>query len=73
MAGAQRCNPATWGAADLAGRLSTHVTSAQHSAQDRARLARALAGQPDVRRHLCRLSGALGYDPEHCRPSGRRL
>lgn len=67
---AQDCNPANWDAADLAN--SNHVTGAKHSSQDKARLMRVLAAQPDVRLHLCRVSWALGYQPEPCRPKGRR-
>ena len=40
---------------------------AKHSAADRQRLQGVLAGQPDIRRHLCMLAEALGYvDDPRC-------
>ncbi|KAI7844112.1 hypothetical protein COHA_002251 [Chlorella ohadii] len=64
-AAAQQCDPTTWSSVQIT--TNNHVTAAKHSAADRQRLQGVLAGQPDIRRHLCMLAEALGYvDDPRC-------
>ena len=66
---AQQCNPATWSAAQVQG--SNHVTAGKHSPEDKRRLLSVLAGDAEVRGHLCAVAAAVGYgnDPR-CRGGG---
>jgi len=64
-AAAQQCDPTSWSSVQIT--TNNHVTAAKHSAADRQRLQGVLAGQPDIRRHLCMLAEALGYvDDPRC-------
>ena len=66
---AQQCNPATWSAAQVQG--SNHVTAGKHSPEDKRRLLAVLAGDAEVRAHLCAVAAAVGYaDDPRCRGDG---
>ena len=61
---AQRCDSSTWDRARLVS--NDHVTGAKRPPGDKERLQRALAARPDIRRHLCLLTHAMGYTSQHC-------
>lgn len=61
---ARQCAPSAWDSKQL--EASNHVTSAKHSKEEKQRLLRVLAAQPNIRRHLCDLTHALGYTSEFC-------
>ena len=66
LAAAQQCDPTTWSAAQIT--TNNHVTAAKHSSADRQRLQGVLAVQPEIWRHLCVLTEALGYgDDPRCK------
>ncbi|PSC71515.1 Sulfotransferase domain [Micractinium conductrix] len=63
MKGVQECDPGSWDQEKVA--VSAHVTSSKHPPEAKDRLLRVLATQPDIRRHLCELTPAVGYpNPE---------
>ncbi|PSC68974.1 cation symporter [Micractinium conductrix] len=61
---AQRCDSSTWDRARLVS--NDHVTGAKRPPGNKERLQRALAARPDIRRHLCLLTHAMGYTSQHC-------